>query len=248
MKIFAIADPHLSFNENIDKPMDIFGAGWDHHTDRLKEAWEERVSPEDVVIIPGDISWAMHLEDAMADLEWLHNLPGTKLISKGNHDLWWGRIQYLNTLFDDVVFLQNDCYYIEAANTVVSATRGWPYPGSDEYTEHDEKIYRRELGRMKMGLDAANLVAPGARKIVALHYPPSDASGKATEFTDMLEEYGVAECVYGHLYSGNAYGRGIKGPVRGVNYRLVSLDYIGAIPKLILDTESETEASGRSSV
>ena len=154
MKIYAIADLHLSFDENIDKPMDIFG-GWDNHAERLKAAWEELVSDEDIVLIPGDISWAMRLSEVMADLEWIHNLPGTKLISKGNHDLWWSRIQYLNTLYDDIVFLQNDCYYVEAADVVITATRGWPYPGSDEYTEHDEKMYRRELQRLRLGLEAA---------------------------------------------------------------------------------------------
>lgn len=239
MKIFAIADLHLSFNENIDKPMDIFGGGWEQHTDRLKAAWMEMVSPEDVVVIPGDISWAMRIEDAMADFQWIHSLPGTKLISKGNHDLWWNRIKYLNTLFDDIVFLQNDCYYIEAADTVICATRGWPYPGSDEFSEHDEKIYRREAGRLKMSLDAAGKAAPGARIIAALHYPPTDASGKETEFTDILESYGVSECLYGHLHGMPSYSKGVKGDVRGVNYRLVSLDYLGAVPKLIADTDSE---------
>ena len=239
MKIFAIADLHLSFNENIDKPMDIFGGGWDHHTDRLSEAWLSMVSPEDIVIIPGDISWAMRIEDAMADFQWIHNLPGTKLISKGNHDLWWNRIKYLNTLYDDIIFLQNDCYYVEELNTVICATRGWPYPGSEEYSQHDEKIYKREAGRLKMGLDAAKKSAPDARIIAALHYPPSDAGGRVTEFTRILEDYGVSECLYGHLHGMGSYSKGIKGDVRGVNYRLVSLDYLGAIPKLIADSDCE---------
>ena len=188
MKIFAIADLHLAFDERVDKPMDMFGVGWENHVERLKAAWIERVSNEDIVLIPGDISWGLRLEEALTDIKWIHELPGTKLISKGNHDLWWSRINYLNSLYDDVVFLQNDCYYVESENIVICATRGWPYPGSDEYSEHDEKIYRRELQRLKLGLDAAKSLAPDADLVVALHYPPSDISGKSTELTVLLSQ------------------------------------------------------------
>lgn len=235
MKIFAISDFHLSFNENIDKPMHVFGTGWENHENRLKQAWLERVSTEDVVIVPGDISWGLKLDEAMDDLEWIHSLPGTKLISKGNHDLWWNKINHLNTLYDDIVFLQNDCYYIEELNTAIVATRGWPYPGSIEYSEHDEKMYRREILRLRMGLDAAKAKAPDdARIIVALHYPPSDATGIETEFTKILEEYGVSICLYGHLHGVNAFATGIKGEHNGINYMLVSIDYLSAVPKEIL--------------
>ena len=239
MKIFAISDLHLSFNENINKPMDMFGPGWENHTERLRAAWEERVSDEDIVLIPGDISWALKLEDAIADFDWIHSLPGTKIISKGNHDLWWNRINYLNTLYDDVVFLQNDCYAIESENLVITASRGWPYPGSDEYTEHDEKIYARELMRMKLGLDAAKAKMPDARIIACLHYPPTDSSGRVTGFTNILEEYGVWKCIYGHLHGQIAFGRGFKGELRGVSYQLVSQDYLGAVPRLIYDSDSD---------
>ena len=235
MKIYAIADLHLSFGESIDKPMDIFG-GWENHAERLKEAWSELVTDEDIVLVPGDLSWGMKLEEAMADIEWLHKLPGKKLVSKGNHDLWWSRIQYLNSLYDDIIFLQNECYYVREENIMICATRGWPYPGSDEYTDHDEKIYKREISRLRLGLDAAKKEAADARLIVALHYPPSGADGHPTEFTEVLEEYGVSICVYGHLHGSQAYGRGIKGVYRGVDYKLVSLDYIGAVPKLIYES------------
>ena len=237
MKIFAISDLHLSFGENIDKPMDKFGEGWEHHAERLKAAWEERISDGDLVLIPGDISWGLRLEEAEADFEWVHSLPGIKIISKGNHDLWWGRINYLNSLYDDIVFLQNDCYVPECGDPVIVASRGWPYPGSDEYTEHDEKIYARELQRLRLGLDAAKAKAPDARIIVCLHYPPSDPGGRQTGFTDILEEYGVWKCIYGHLHGQVAFGRGIKGELRGVNYQLVALDYLGAQPKLIYNSE-----------
>ena len=240
MKIFAISDLHLSFNENIDKPMNKFGAGWENHTERLRQYWEERVSENDIVLIPGDISWGLRLEEAIADFDWIHSLPGFKIISKGNHDLWWNRISYLNSLYDDILFLQNDAYVIEDEGIAIVASRGWPYPGSDEYTEHDEKIFARELQRLRLGLDAARAKAPDAKLLVCLHYPPTDPSGRQTGFTDLLEEYGAWKCIYGHLHGQVAFGRGYKGTLRGVEYQLVSLDYLGARPKLIYEgTEGE---------
>ena len=275
MKIYALGDTHLSFNENIDKPMDVFGYGWENHTERLEKAWNEVVGEDDCVLIPGDLSWALKLEEALTDIEWIHNLNGKKIISKGNHDLWWSRINYLNTLYDDIVFLQNTSYYIREANVVCCATRGWPYPGAVEYSEHDEKIYRRELIRLRMGLDDARRQIAEARKqsgdvgeqgeqtedsreqceqtegsgvgddrakdarlIVALHYPPSDAKCKETEFTKLLEEYGVSDCVYGHLHGAVAFESGPRGMYRGVNYSLVSIDYLGCKPKLIYDSDA----------
>ena len=106
MKIFAVADLHLSFNENIDKPMNKFGPGWEDHPDRLKASWERLVTDDDIVLVPGDISWALRIDEALADFDWIHALPGKKLVSKGNHDLWWSRIQYLNSLYDDIIFLR----------------------------------------------------------------------------------------------------------------------------------------------
>lgn len=239
MKIYAISDLHLSFGENIDKPMDKFGEGWENHAGRLEKVWDEKISEGDLVLIPGDISWGLRIDEAAADFEWLHDRPGIKIVSKGNHDLWWGRINYLNSLYDDVIFLQNDCYVPKCGDIVIVASRGWPYPGSEEYTEHDEKIYARELQRLKLGLEAAKKKAPDARVIACLHYPPSDPAGRKTGFTDLLEEYGVWKCVYGHLHGWPAFGRGIKGQLRGVEYQLVALDYLGAQPKLIYDTEME---------
>lgn len=237
MKIYAIADLHLSTNSSIDKPMDVFGDKWEEHPDRLQFAWNKLIKEDDLVIIPGDISWALKLEDAMPDIDWIHNMPGIKIISKGNHDLWWNRIQYLNTLHDDIVFLQNNCYYIKELNISICAIRGWPYPGSPEYSAHDEKIYKRELLRLRMGLDESIKKHPHATIIVAMHYPPTGASGRETVFTETLEEYGVKMCIYGHLHGKESWMRGIKGYCRDIDYKLVSLDYLGSVPKLIYDGE-----------
>lgn len=233
MRLFGISDLHLSFSENIDKPMSVFGSGWENHAERLRTAWLENVTEEDAVVIPGDISWALKLEDAEADFRWIHKLPGRKIISKGNHDLWWGRINYLNSLYDDIIFLQNDC--VDMGDFVLVASRGWPCPSSDEYSEHDEKIYARELMRLRLGLEAAEAKAPGKPVFVCLHYPPGDQSGASTEFTDVLEAHNVKKCIYGHLHGYPAFVSGIRGRVRGIDYYLVSLDYLGARPKLIYD-------------
>ena len=233
MKIYAIGDLHLSFGENIDKPMDIFGGGWEQHAERLEHAWREMITEEDLVLLPGDTSWGLKIEEAMADFEWLHTLPGTKIVSKGNHDLWWGRIKYLNSLYDDIIFLQNDCYLPECGGIVITASRGWPYPGSDEYTEHDEKIYAREIQRLKLGLDAARAKAPDRRILVALHYPPSDPSGRVTGFTEILEEYGVWKCIYGHLH-GAGMMQGFTGSSQGIEFILTSADYLKFCPLEII--------------
>lgn len=236
MKIFAIADLHLALNEKIDKPMDIFGDGWENHVGRLEEHWHSLVSEDNVVLVPGDISWALRLDDAMADLDWIHSLPGRKVLLKGNHDLWWIRINYLNTLYDDMKFLQNDCYYIEEADTAICGARGWVIPGDDEFEEHDKKIYVRDLGRLENSLRAAEKT--GAKTLIAMtHYPPAITAIPDTEVTSLLESYRVRTCVYGHLHGMNVFGKGIKGEHNGVDYRLVSLDYLGAKPLLIYDTE-----------
>lgn len=238
MKIWALGDTHLSFHEEVNKPMDIFGAGWENHAERIKSAWIANIGPEDVVVLPGDISWGLRLEEALPDIEWLHELPGTKIISKGNHDLWWSRINYLNSLYEDTVFLQNETFLVEGENIAICATRGWPYPGSEEYSEHDSKIYRRELLRLRMGLEEARKKAPDARLFVALHYPPAGAKCERTEFTDIMEEFGVELCLYGHLHGALAFTSGPKGMHRGIEYKLVSADYLGGIPKCIYNGEA----------
>ena len=234
MKIYAIADLHLALDERIDKPMDIFGAGWEDHAERLRENWDSLVTDEDVVLIPGDLSWGMKLGEALADLEWIHQRKGRKIMVKGNHDLWWTSVTRLNELYEDMHFIQNDSVYLEELDTAIAGTRGWPTPGSDEYSEHDEKIYKREAGRLENSLK--NAAARGAsRLIVMMHYPPTDERRKPSLFMDVLRAYPVDVCLYGHLHGQIAFGKGIRGECEGSRYYLVSLDYLGAKPKLIMD-------------
>lgn len=231
MKVFAIGDPHLSFDERIEKPMDVFGAGWKDHSERLKEKWEASVSPDDIVVIVGDISWGLRLDEAMADLEWIHELPGTKVITKGNHDLWWISTNKLNTLFDDVTFLQNHCFMVND-DIAISGTRGWICPGTQGFDDHDNKIYEREQLRLRMSLDDA--AAHGAKEIICcLHYPPTNDKFQSSGFTQLMQEYHVKQCIYGHLHGKEAFKNGFQGLWNGTRYRLVSLDYVECEPQLI---------------
>lgn len=234
VKIFAIADLHLSFNNGINKPMDDFGDEWIDHANRLRDHWDELVSEEDILLLPGDLSWALKPADAVEDLDWIHERPGKKLLLKGNHDLWWSSIKKLNAMYEDMRFIQNDCYYINEIDTAVAGTRGWIMPGTEGFDDSDEKIYRRELLRLEMSLSAA--ASTGAEKIVAMtHYPPAYENSDGSAFTDLLESYGVSKCVYGHLHGANVWLKGIRGERKGIDYKLVALDFLGAKPKMIFD-------------
>ena len=228
MKIFAVADSHLGFDERIVKPMDKFGCRWENHAQKLKKNWEDNITDEDLVIIAGDISWGLKLDEAMADLEWIDELPGKKIITKGNHDLWWTSAGKLNKLFDNITFLQSHAFVVDS-ETVICGTRGWVCPGMEEFSEHDKKIYRREVLRLEMALKEAK--ASGREDIIAvLHFPPTNDRFRASEFTELMREYKVKTCVYGHLHGTEAFSKGIKGNFQNVDYNLVSLDYLNCMP------------------
>lgn len=234
MRLYAIGDLHLSFGEGVEKPMDIFGPLWEGHAEKLRTNWEAIIQPEDTVIICGDISWGLKLEEAKADLDWVHELPGKKIFFKGNHDLWWQSIGKLNKLYDDgtMNFMQCNCYMLDE-KTAVCGARGWVCPGSDGFSEHDRKIYQREVARLKMSLDDAK--KQGAEKIIGvLHFPPTNDKHQASGFTQLMSEYGVKTCVYGHLHGRDAFKNGIKSVYNGVQYRLVSLDYLDARPEEVI--------------
>lgn len=223
MAIYAISDLHLSFDSAVDKPMDIYGERWVNHAEKIKKEWEENVCADDTVIVAGDISWALKLNEAMADLEWISKLPGKKVLIKGNHELWWNGVNKLNKLYDDIYFLQNTCY--EAEGIAICGSRGWICPGTTDFTSEDLKIYERELTRLEMSLSMAASLGYKDNIIAALHYPPTNENHQASGFTRLFEQYGVKHVVYGHLHGNEIWKRGIKGILNGVKYELVSQDY-----------------------
>lgn len=227
MSIYAIGDLHLSMDPKIDKPMDIYGGIWVDHARKVKENCEKKITDNDTLIIAGDISWALKLPDAMADLEWISKLPGKKVCFKGNHDLWWSGIKKLNTLFDDITFMQNDVYMVE--EIAICGTRGWICPGTDGFDASDEKIYKRELLRLEASLKAA--IAADAQEIIGvMHYSPTNDKKQLSGFTDLFEKYGVKEVVFGHLHGHDAERNKEPFNLNDVTYRLVSLDGIDADP------------------
>ena len=229
MALWAISDLHLAINS--DKPMDIFGDKWENHHEKIKENWLSKVSPKDTVLIAGDISWSMNISEGIEDLEWIHKLPGKKILIKGNHDYWWNSITKLNSLFEDMNFIQNN--YFSYKEFAICGTRGWNSPGSVRFTEHDEKIYNRELIRLRNSLDEA--VKDGYSKfIVMLHYPPTNDKFEETKLIRILKEYNVAKVIYGHLH-GPSLNRLYEGNIEGIEYIVTSCDYLDFDPLKILE-------------
>lgn len=228
MSIYIIGDLHLSKDPAIDKPMDIFGDSWLNHDDRVEEEWKKLVKEEDTVVIAGDISWGLKLEEAMMDLQWIDSLPGKKVILKGNHDLWWSGIGKMNKLFDSITFMQNTAYLV--GETAICGSRGWNCPGSESFQESDTKIYNREVLRLEMSLKDA--VSKGAKKIIGvMHYPPTNDKKQPSDFTRLFEEYGVKNVYYGHLHGQDAK-RSVALNINGISYRLISLDAVNCVPQL----------------
>lgn len=221
MHIFAIGDLHLS-GEPPTKPMEIFGEHWAGHKEKIKQNWLEQVKSEDVVLVCGDISWAMNLKEGLEDLYWLATLPGRKLLIRGNHDYWWTSLskmkQQLGNRFE---FIQNNDVVI-LDKLAICGTRGWLLPSAESFSDEDSKIYQREGIRLELSLQAA--AKQGAEDyIVMLHYPPLFAPEEQTIFTDLMEKYHVANCVYGHIHGENRIST-FEGLRQGVNYKLVSCD------------------------
>ena len=230
MSLFAIGDLHMSGGD--DKPMDVFGPQWDRHFFHIRENWQKLVREEDTVLIPGDISWAMQLQDAKEDLEEIGRLPGKKILCKGNHDYWWNSIsQVRSALPAGMTALQHSA--ADLGETVVCGTRGWLIQTKEmPLNPQDEKICRREAERLRLALDEAKRLAEGRPLVVMTHYPPLLAGETNTVFTALLEEYHVQTAVYGHLH-GAGIQNGFTGELRGIQYHLVSCDSIDFSPKEI---------------
>ena len=226
MQIYAIADLHLSLTA--EKPMDVFGEAWRGHTEKLERNWRETVSSEDLVLIPGDISWAMQLQAALPDLSFIGDLPGKKVLLKGNHDYWWSAIGRVRaTLPAGMRALQNDS--IVEAGIGICGSRGWLCPGSSNFSQDDEKIYLRELDRLSLSLQSLPQVET---KIAMLHFPPFSDKDRASGFTERLEAAGVKIAVYGHLH-GEANRYAFEGEKNGVYYHCVAADKLDFTPKKI---------------
>lgn len=202
--------------------MDVFGDNWYLHHDKIKDNWLELVKEEDTVLIAGDISWSMKMEDGMKELDWIDQLPGRKIIIKGNHDYWWGSITKLNSLYENMDFIQNNFFTYE--DYAICGTRGWICPGTERFEDKDLKIYKREVNRLKLSLDSAR--EAGYMKIIAmLHYPPTNERFEDSAFTDLFKEYSVEKVIYGHLH-GPFYYKLLNGERDGIEYFLTSCDYL----------------------
>lgn len=220
MKLFVIADLHLSLG--VDKPMDIFG-GWDDYVSRLEENWKKNVGPDDVVVMPGDLSWGMNFEQSYKDFEFVNKLNGTKIISKGNHDYWWNSKSKMEKFlsdngFDTIKILHNNHYRFNDIG--ICGTRGWI---NDNTEPADAKILAREAGRLKLSIESA--LKENLKPVVFLHYPPVYANSRNEEILEVLNYYKIKECFYGHIHGkGKLYA--INGMVDGINYHLISSDYL----------------------
>ena len=228
MNIWGLADPHLG--HAVDKAMDIFGPRWKNHAARMAENWRATVAGDDWVLVPGDISWALKLEDALLDLQFLGDLPGRKILLKGNHDYWWtSRAKVEAVLPDSMQLLQNDAIDIGNGIGIVGA-RGWTPPGAPRATEQDEKIYAREVQRLALSLKAAE--GRFERLIAMLHYPPLyalDEGLQETEFVPLLRDAGVEACLYGHLHAGD-HRYAVHADHDGIRYYFVAGDAIDFTP------------------
>ncbi|HCX61490.1 metallophosphoesterase [Sedimentibacter sp.] len=228
MKIFAIADLH--FDSQKGKPMNVFGDNWINHEEKIIENWKRVVSEDDLVLIPGDISWAGKLNEAIEDLLRIDELPGIKIIGKGNHDYWWSTSSKLNKLnLKTIKFLKNNSY--EFDDVSVCGTRGWDTMEEHADAKSNEKIYLRELNRLRISLECAG--KKGNKIIVMLHYPPFNSAGLPNEFFHMLKEFKTDVCIYGHLHGEDGHKNVREGLIEQVQVHCVSSDYMDFKPKKI---------------
>lgn len=225
MSIYTIGDLHLSFREN--KPMDIFGENWANHEQKIKEDWLKKVKEEDLVVLPGDFSWATYLKDTDLDFEYINNLPGKKLLLKGNHDYWWTTLNKLRTFveeekFSNIDFIYNNAYEFE--NKIIVGTRGWSFGESEE----DKKIAKREAMRLELSINEGKKLYGEEKEVIAfMHYPPiinsHIAKNEPSDYVRVMQKYGIKKCFYGHLHS-TSIQEAIDGNYFGIEFKLVSAD------------------------
>ena len=227
MAIYAIADLHLSFLE--DKPMNIFGDNWENHAEKIKINWLKKVKEEDTVVLAGDFSWAMYLNDTKLDFKYLNDLPGTKILLKGNHDYWWGTLSKMNEFLkenniENIKFLYNNSYLVE--NKIIVGSRGWNTLDVDD----NSKMIKRENARLELSINDGLSKYGADKEIIAfMHYPPINKgellNGIKTQFVKTLEKYNVDSCYYGHLH-GTSHKDAVEGKIQEIKYKLISADYL----------------------
>ena len=223
MAIYVIADLHLSFSQ--DKPMSIFGENWEGHSEKIKNNWISKVKPEDTVVLPGDFSWAMYLQDTYKDFEYLNSLPGKKLLLKGNHDYWWTTVTNMRNFleenkFKNIDFIYNNSYLVE--NKILTGTRGWNLLD----TENSSKMIKKESIRLQLAIeDGIKKYGDDKEIIVFMHYPPISNTNKKSDFLKILKQYDIKRCYYGHLH-GKSHQDAVEGIVDGIEFKLISADYL----------------------
>ena len=227
MALYAIGDLHLSLGTN--KPMDVFGGAWVGYVDKLK-AGMSRIQPEDTTVLVGDLSWALGLDQAAADFAWINQIPGRKIIVKGNHDYWWSTAAKSykfceKNQFENMWILNNNHY--EYNGMAICGTRGWFFE-EDRSGQHDEKVFKRELIRLEASLQSAGDLP----KIVFLHYPPKYRGYECTEILELLKKYDVRQCYYGHLH-GDSHKLAMQGLWGGIEFHLVAADFVNFTPVLV---------------
>ncbi len=239
MRLFAIGDLHLPGGQQ--KPMEVFGDHWEGHFARIAKDWRARVSDDDAVLIPGDISWAMQLEDAVPDLQAIGELPGRKLLLKGNHDYWWSSLSKVRRVLPEgMEAIQHDA--VDLGDAVVCGVRGWAYPTAEApLSPEDERIFNREMIRLELALQAAVKIAGERPILLMMHYPPLYPQDRDTPFTRALARYPVHTVVYGHLH-GAGVRAGFNGVHGGVRYMLTSCDSLDfSLAEVYLGTQNISE-------
>lgn len=218
--VYGIGDLHFDYSKA--KSMDIFGDNWIDHEEQIIESWKNKVKEEDIVLIPGDISWALKLEDAYFDLKRIDELPGKKVFIKGNHDYWWQSMKKMKDLdLESLFFIQNNAYHYKDIG--IGGTRGWPSRDCDFFDQKDEKVFRRELLRLRNSLSSID--KNSKFKIAMIHYPPFDMNLKPNEFVEVMKEFRIDLCIYGHLHSeGHRYI--VEGEIDGIDFQCLSSDYL----------------------
>lgn len=244
MAIFAIADLHLSTLVATNKSMEVFGHRWQDYIKRIETNWKRIITPADTVIIPGDVSWALSLNEALSDLSFLNSLPGHKIIGKGNHDFWWSTMKKHGEFFqangiESISFLYNNAYEVE--DLIIAGTRGWYHDEQTANTVTDtdfDKLVKRETQRLKMSLDAATAIkssSPQKEIVVFMHFPPIWNGKESEQIISLLLDYNIKQVYYGHIHGNYSVPSSFN--YKGIEMNIISADYLEFIPKLVYHTK-----------